>query len=129
ALGNEQEQLAFIIEELKGKIPIAVCIDTCHIYVAGYDIRTIKTWQNPLQEFDEFIALKHLYAFHLNDSMKPFGSKRDRHAHLGEGEIGMEAFRFMMKHPKIREIPKYLETPKGPAVWKEEIASLRKFAR
>ncbi len=129
SVGHEFEHLAFIIEELGRKIPIGVCIDTCHIFVAGYDIRTKKTWENTLQEFDKVIGLKHLYAFHLNDSMKPFGSKRDRHAHLGEGEIGMEAFRFVMKHPKIREIPKYLETPKGPAVWKEEIASLRKFAR
>lgn len=129
SVGHEFEHLAFILEELGRKIPIGVCIDTCHIFVAGYDIRTKKTWENTLQEFDEVIGLKHLYAFHLNDSMKPFGSKRDRHAHLGEGEIGMEAFRFVMTHPKIREIPKYLETPRGPTVWEEEIAQLRKFAK
>ncbi len=128
SVGHLFEHLAFIIEEVENIIPIGVCIDTCHIFAAGYDIRTQSTWEKTLKEFDEVIGLKHLYAFHLNDSMKPFGSKRDRHAHLGEGEIGIESFRYIMKHPKLREIPKYLETPKGPTVWVEEIAMLRKFA-
>lgn len=128
SVGHEFEHLATIIEGVKGHIPIGVCIDTCHIFAAGYDIRTAKAWESTLEEFDNVIGLSHLYAFHLNDSMKPFDSKRDRHAHLGEGEIGMEAFRFLMKHPKLQKIPKYLETPKGPSVWKEEIALLRKMA-
>ncbi|NGX58960.1 MAG: Endonuclease 4 [Chlamydiae bacterium] len=129
SVGHEFEHLAFIIEELKSKIPIGVCIDTCHIFAAGYDIRTKKAWEKTLDEFDDVIGLKHLYGFHLNDSMKPFASRRDRHAHLGEGEIGIEAFRFMMQHEKLREIPKYLETPKGLSIWKDEIAQLRKFAK
>lgn len=128
SVGHLFEHLAFIIEEVEGIIPIGVCIDTCHIFAAGYDIRTEAAWDKTLKEFDEAIGLKYLYAFHLNDSMKPLGSRRDRHAHLGEGEIGIEAFRYLMKHPKLREIPKYLETPKGPSVWVEEIAMLRKFA-
>lgn len=128
SVGHEFEHLATIIEGAKGHVPIGVCVDTCHIFAAGYDIRTKKAWETTLKEFDSVIGLKYLQAFHLNDSMKPFDSRRDRHAHLGEGEIGLEAFRFMMQHPKLREIPKYLETPKGPAVWKDEIALLRKFA-
>ncbi len=129
SVGHKFEHLAFIIEELESKIPIGVCIDTCHIFAAGYDIRTKKAWEKTLDEFDDVIGLKHLYGFHLNDSMKPFASRRDRHAHLGEGEIGIEAFRFMMQHEKLREIPKYLETPKGLSMWKDEIAQLRKFAK
>jgi len=129
SVGHEFEHLDYIIGELNKKIPIGVCIDTCHIFVAGYDIRTKKAWDATLQEFDEVIGLKHLYGFHLNDSMKPLGSKRDRHAHLGEGEIGLEGFRYLMTHPKLRDIPKYLETPKGPPEWIKEIALLRKMAQ
>jgi deoxyribonuclease-4 len=72
--------------------------------------------------------MKHLYAFHLNDSLKPLGSRRDRHAPLGKGEIGIECFKVLMKHPKTRCLPKYLETPDGPPLWKKEIAMLREFA-
>jgi len=129
SVGHKFEHLATIIEEVKGHVPIGVCIDTCHIFVAGYDIRTPKAWEETLEEFDKTIGLKYLKAFHINDSMKPFNSRRDRHAHLGEGEIGLKAFRFMMQHHRLREIPKYLETPKGPSVWKEEIALLRKMAK
>ena len=128
SVGHEFEHLSTIIDEVKGIVPIGVCIDTCHIFAAGYDIRTPKAWDITLEEFDAVVGLKHLYAFHLNDSMKPLASRRDRHAHLGAGEIGIEAFKYLMKHPKLREIPKYLETPKGPPVWIEEIALLRKFA-
>lgn len=129
SVGHRFEHLSYILEEVKGKIPIGICIDTCHIFVAGYDIRTKKAWEETLQEFEKVIGLKHLYAFHLNDSLKPLGSKRDRHAHLGEGEIGLEGFRFIMQHPTLREIPKYLETPEGISRWTEEIALLRKLAQ
>lgn len=129
SVGHKFEHLAYILEEVKGIIPIGVCIDTCHIFVAGYDIRTKKGWEATLKEFEKIIGLKHLYAFHLNDSLKPFASRRDRHALLGKGEIGIESFKFLMQHPTTRELPKYLETPEGPPVWKEEIAMLRSFAK
>jgi len=129
SVGHEFGHLAYIIENLERLIPIGVCIDTCHIFAAGYDLRTKEAFESTLKQFSDIIGLKHLYAFHVNDSMKPFASRRDRHAPLGEGEIGMEAFRFMMEHPKLREIPKYLETPKGPAAWIHEIALLRKLAK
>jgi deoxyribonuclease-4 len=129
SVGHKFEHLGYIIDRLHKKIPIGVCIDTCHIFSAGYDIRTKEAWDETLKEFDEKVGLQHLYAFHVNDSMKPFGSRRDRHAPLGEGEIGMECFKVMMTHPKLREIPKYLETPDGPPLWVKEIALLRKFAK
>lgn len=128
SVGHKFEHLAYILERTHKKIPIGVCIDTCHIFVAGYDISTPQGWDETLKKFDQIIGLPHLFAFHVNDSMKPRGSRRDRHAHLGEGEIGIESFRYLMTNPKLREIPKYLETPKGLEEWTKEIALLRKFA-
>ena len=129
SVGWRFEHLGFLTDRLHKKLPIGVCIDTCHIFAAGYDIRTKDAWENTLKEFDRNVGLKHLYAFHVNDSMKPLGSRRDRHAPLGEGEIGIECFKTMMTNPLIRDIPKYLETPEGPPLWKKEIAMLRKFAK
>jgi deoxyribonuclease-4 len=128
AVGWRFEHLAYLIDRLHTKVRIGVCIDTCHIFVAGYDIRTKEAWDRTLEEFDNVVGLKHLYAFHLNDSCKPFQSRKDRHAPLGKGEIGLECFKVMMTHPLLREIPKYLETPDGPELWKKEIAMLREFA-
>lgn len=128
-VGHQFEHLAYIIDQVHKKIPIGVCIDTCHIFAAGYDIRTKAAWDHTLHAFDQIVGLKYLYALHVNDSMKPFGSRRDRHAPLGEGEIGIDCFKVMMTHPSLREIPKYLETPDGPPLWVHEIAMLRKFAK
>lgn len=127
-VGHRFEHLGYILDRLHHKIPIGICIDTCHIFVAGYDIRTEAAWDKTLEEFDAKVGLKHLYAFHLNDSMKPLGSRVDRHAPLGEGQIGKKAFEYVMTHDKLRELPKYMETPVGPEGWKEEIKMLRKFA-
>lgn len=128
-VGSTFEELAYIIERTKDRLPVGVCIDTCHIFAAGYDIRTPQDWQKTFKTFDETVGLKHLYAFHLNDSMKPFGSKRDRHAPLGEGEIGLESFKFLMTSETTRELPKYLETPGGCPLWDKEIWMLREYAR
>lgn len=127
-VGYRFEHLSFLIEHLHKKIPIGVCIDTCHIFAAGYDLRTEEAVNNTLEEFDRIVGLKHLYAFHLNDSMKPLGSRVDRHAPLGKGEIGMDCFRCLMQNPKTKYLPKYLETPDGPPLWKEEIRTLKQFA-
>lgn len=124
SVGHTFEHLAYILDAVHKKVPIGVCIDTCHIFVAGYDIRTKQAWKETLEAFDRIIGLKHLYAFHVNDSLKPFGSRTDRHASLGKGEIGMEGFRAMMEHPHSRTVPKYLETP-DPELWKDEIQLLR----
>ena len=128
SVGHQFEHLGYLVERLHKKIPIGVCIDTCHIFAAGYDIRTRAGWNKTVKEFDKTVGLKHLYALHVNDSLKPLGSRKDRHAPLGKGEIGLECFEAMMQHPDLRELPKYLETPEGPPLWKKEIQMLREFA-
>ena len=127
AIGAKFEELGYIVERLKDELPIGVCIDTCHIFAAGYDIRTKEGLEHTLQEFDKKIGLKYLMAFHLNDSQKGLGSRVDRHAQLGEGMLGLECFRAIMQHPKLKQLPKYLETPGGPAFWEKEIQLLRSF--
>lgn len=126
-VGYNFEQLAYLIERTHNKVPVGICIDTCHIFVSGYDIRTAEGWNKVLADFDRIVGLKHLHAFHLNDSQKPLGSRVDRHAFIGKGEIGIEAFRFLVKDPRTRQLPMYLETPGGPAQWKEEITLLREM--
>ncbi len=127
SVGHRFEQLAYIIQGVQEHIPIGVCIDTCHIFVAGYDIRTAEAWDQTLKEFDKVVGLSHLYAFHVNDSMKDLGSRVDRHAELGEGKIGWGSFQFLMTDPRTRHLPKYLETPGGPVFWEKEIQKLKEF--
>ncbi|MGI2299000.1 deoxyribonuclease IV [Candidatus Cardinium hertigii] len=124
-VGHSFEALAYIIDRVKTVVPIGVCIDTCHIFAAGYDIRTVDGWVNTLAKFESIVGLNHLYALHVNDSMTPLGSRKDRHANLGNGEIGMDGFKAMMRHPKLYRIPKYLETPNGTTMWTKEIELLR----
>lgn len=127
-VGSRFEELGEIVNAVKNDIPIGVCIDTCHIFAAGYDIRTKKAWDQTLEEFDKHIGLKHLVALHLNDSKHPLGSKKDRHELLGKGEIGMEAFKVCMQHKQLSPLPKYLETP-DPEQWASEIKTLRNFIK
>ncbi len=129
SVGYTFEQIQSIIQRVKNHFPIGVCIDTCHIFAAGYDIRTKEGFEKVLQEFDQIIGLEHLSAFHLNDSQKELGSRVDRHASLGAGKIGLEAFEYLMQSPKTRHLPKYLETPEGPSSWKNEISLLKNFAK
>ncbi|CRX37788.1 deoxyribonuclease IV [Estrella lausannensis] len=124
-VGYSFEHLAYIIGKVEKKIPIGVCIDTCHAFVAGYDLTSKAAVSSTLDEFDRVVGLKHLYAFHLNDSMKGLGSRVDRHQDLGKGEIGIECFKALMHDPRTRYLPKYLETPGGLESWKKEIALLR----
>ncbi|WP_075883795.1 deoxyribonuclease IV [Candidatus Protochlamydia sp. W-9] len=128
SVGHKFEQLAYIIKGVKDELPIGVCIDTCHIFVAGYDIRTSSAWDFTLKEFDRIIGLPYLYAFHINDSSKDLGSRVDRHQPLGEGKIGWESFEFLMKDSRTRHLPKYLETPGGVDLWEKEIQKLKEFA-
>lgn len=126
-VGCRFEELAYLIKKLDKRVRIGVCIDTCHIFAAGYDLRTAEACDSTFKEFDKVVGLNHLYAFHLNDSVKGLGSRIDRHAPLGKGEIGIECFKFLMQDTRTRHLPKYLETPDGPPLWKEEIAMLKKF--
>ncbi len=123
-VGHRFEELSSIIEGVKDHLPIGVCIDTCHIFAAGYDVRDVDA---VLKEFDKVVGLKYLKAFHLNDSLGDLGSRKDRHMPLGKGRIGIDCFKDLMRDKRTRELPKYLETPDGPALWKKEIALLRSF--
>lgn len=128
SVGHRFEHLDYLLQRLKDEMQIGVCIDTCHIFVAGYDVRTLDAWNKTLNEFDNIIGLEHLYAFHINDSLRELGSKVDRHKPLGEGMIGWDCFKFLMTDPRTKHLPKYLETPDGPPLWEKEIKTLRDFA-
>jgi len=112
-LGWRFEQLARIRDLVKEPERVGFCLDTCHVFAAGYDLRTAATVRAMLDEFDSVCGLAHLRAMHLNDSLKPFGSHRDRHAHIGEGEIGRDGFAALLVDPRLRDVPMVLETPKG----------------
>lgn len=113
ALGYRFEQLREIIDNVDEPYRMAVCIDTCHLLAAGYDIRTEAAYEKTMQEFDEIIGLERLVAIHMNDSKKGLGSRVDRHEHIGKGAIGLEGFRWIMNDPRLASIPKILETPKS----------------
>jgi deoxyribonuclease IV len=125
-LGASFDQLGYIVENVKDAIPIGVCMDTCHTFAAGYDIRTQEALNETLEKFDALVGLKYLKALHLNDSVFGLGSHKDRHAPIGEGLIGKGGFSAIMKQPHLIPLPKYLETPGGPDVWQHEISWLRR---
>lgn len=112
-LGCKFEQLAAMIEGVKDPDRLGVCVDTCHIFAAGYPFSTEKEYQATMKALDATVGIKLLRAFHLNDSAKPLGSRVDRHAHIGKGLIGKEAFRFLLNDARFKKVPMYLETPKG----------------
>ena len=112
-LGYRFEQLAWLLGHSAYPERLCICLDTAHIFAAGYDITTEEGTRNTFEEFDRVIGLKHLAAIHLNDSRGGVGSRVDRHEHIGKGKIGLEAFRFIMHDPRLASIPKVLETPKG----------------
>lgn len=122
-IGSTFGEIAEILE--KSGTDAGVCLDTCHAYSAGYDI--VRDLDGALGEFDRIIGLGKLKAVHLNDSMAPFNSKKDRHEKLGEGTIGLEAIGRIVNHPALRELPFYLETPNDPAGYAREIALVRKM--
>lgn len=113
SIGYRFEQIRKIIDLVEDKRRLAVCVDTCHIFAAGYDIRSEKSYLKTIEEFDSIIGLKYLKAFHLNDSKKGLGERVDRHEHIGKGKIGLNGFRFIMNDKRFSNIPKVLETPKG----------------
>ncbi len=112
-LGSRFEELARIIENSKYHKKIGVCVDTCHIFAAGYDIRSPKSYQATMDEFDSLVGIERIKFFHLNDSKKGLGSRVDRHEHIGQGEIGIEGFRNLLNDPRFANHPMTLETPKG----------------
>lgn len=122
-LGFEFGQIGHIIDRIKDKSRVGVCIDTCHTFAAGYDLSTKEGYEATWREFDEKIGLEYLSAIHLNDSKRELGSHVDRHAPLREGHIGEQFFHWMMNDPRLDNIPIVLETPE-PDRWADEIAWL-----
>ena len=124
-IGGTFEELAAIIAQVELESHVGVCLDKCHVWDAGYDI--VGDLDGVLEEFDRVIGLDRLHAIHLNDSMNARGSHKDRHARIGEGEIGFKALAAVTNHPKLRDLPFYLETPNPDlAGYAEEIAALRR---
>lgn len=122
-IGRTFEELQAIIERVDLKDKIGVCMDTCHVYDAGYDI--VHDLDGVLEQFDKIIGLKKLYAVHLNDSKNPFNSHKDRHETIGNGSLGLDTFSKVINHPALRELPFYLETPNELPGYGKEIALLR----
>ena len=112
-LGYRFEQIAELIHLVDCDERIGVCVDTCHIFAAGYDFSTPDKYRHVFEEFDRIVGLDRIYAFHFNDSKKNLGSRVDRHEHIGEGLIGSEPFRFLMDDDRFRNVPAILETPGG----------------
>ena len=126
-LGFAFEQLAYLIDRVEDKSRVGVCIDTCHAFAAGYDLRTREACDATFAELERVVGFGYLKGMHLNDAMKILGSRVDRHTPLGEGMIGMECFRYIMQDARFDGIPLILETP-DEARWSEEIAKLKAFA-
>ncbi|MCB8965029.1 MAG: deoxyribonuclease IV [Bacteroidales bacterium] len=125
-LGFKFEHLKQIIDRVTDKSRVGVCIDTCHAYTAGYDLRTEEAFANTFNNFDRIVGFKYLKGMHLNDTKKGLGSRVDRHESIGAGELGIDTFRMIMTDPRFDEIPLILETP-DESRWKEEIKLLKSF--
>ena len=125
-IGRSFEELRAILDRVELSAKMGICLDTCHVWDAGYDI--VNRLDEVLEAFDAVIGLERLKAVHINDSMNPCGSRKDRHARIGEGTIGLEAFGRIVRHPGLRDLPFILETPNDDAGWAEEIRLLRSLA-
>ena len=126
-LGYKFEQLATIINLVDAKNRVGVCLDTAHIFAAGYDIRSRENYEDAWKTFDNILGMDTLYAIHANDSKKEMDSRVDRHENIGEGLIGEETFRLMMNDPRLKKIPKVLETPGGLEEHKRNLEILKSF--
>ena len=119
SIGWRFEHLRGIIDQVTDQSRVGVCLDTCHMFAAGYDLRTGAGFEQVMREFDEVVGLKYLRAMHVNDSKADLGSKRDRHENIGRGLIGLDCFKFLMNSPIFDGIPLVMETPvqtPGPKV-------------
>lgn len=125
-MGRNFEELRAIIDRVEDTSRLGVCLDTCHVFDGGYDI--VGNLDGVLDEFDKVIGLARLKAVHVNDSKNPLGSHKDRHEKIGEGEIGLDAVAGIVTHPRLRNLPFYLETPNDLAGYQREIALLRSIA-
>ena len=126
-IGRSFEELRAIIDRVELNDHLGVCLDTCHVYDAGYDI--VNDLDGVLKQFDEIIGIDRLYAIHINDSKNPFESHKDRHEKIGEGSIGTEAFERIINHPMLADKPFFLETPNELDGYAKEIALLKSLRR
>ena len=124
-IGSKFEELRAIIDRVELKDKLGVCLDTCHVFDGGYDIK--DNLENVLEQFDKTIGLDRLKALHLNDSKNPLGSHKDRHEKIGDGYIGLEAFKNIVTHPVLKTLPCFLETPNELSGYAKEIALLKSF--
>lgn len=124
SLGHTFQHLADIIGNVRAPERLCVCLDTAHVFAAGHDLTSKRGTRQMFREFDRTVGLQHLVALHLNDSKTARGSRVDRHEHIGKGQIGLEAFRFIMRDRRFRKIPKVLETPKGKDL-REDVANMK----
>ncbi len=122
-LGYKFEHLAYIIERIEDKSRVGVCLDTCHTFTAGYDLRTEEVYEKTMQAFEDIVGFKYLSAMHLNDSKPPLGARVDRHHSLGRGELGWGPFRLIMNDPRMDDMPLILETI-DETIWEKEIKDL-----
>lgn len=113
SLGWRFEELAAILAGVKAPDRLGICVDTCHTFAAGYSLAPAEAYEATMDLLDRTVGLAKIKAFHLNDSLRDRGSRVDRHAHIGRGKIGLEAFRHLLNDPRLQDIPMYLETPKG----------------
>jgi deoxyribonuclease IV len=129
-LGWRFEQLATILDGVKEPDRMGVCFDTCHVFAAGYPMGTKSQYEATMASFDEIVGIGRIKAFHLNDSRRPLGSRVDRHAHIGEGEMGLAPFGHLLADNRFRDVPMYLETPKekkGNLDW--DVLNLRRLRK
>ncbi|KAI0316342.1 xylose isomerase-like protein, partial [Amylostereum chailletii] len=129
-IGGKFEELAGIIDKVDDKTRVGICLDTCHLFAAGYDIRTKEDWSNTMNEFDAVVGLKYLRGMHLNDSKEGLGGKKDRHENLGLGKLGLGTFEHIMTDARVQGIPLVLETPMhdDDGIWQTEIEVLHGLA-
>jgi deoxyribonuclease-4 len=124
-LGSRFEQLAEILAKTENPNRLGVCLDTCHLFAAGYDLRTRPAYETTFHEFDAIVGLERVKVFHLNDSKKGLGSRVDRHENIGKGELGLEPFRFLLNDPRFAGLPMLLETPGGDEAYRIDLTTLR----
>jgi deoxyribonuclease IV len=131
SVGRSFEELRDIIGASRHSARLGVCLDTCHVFAAGYDLRTPEAFGQTIAAFEQTLGLASLRAIHVNDSKKDLGGRVDRHDHIGSGRIGKEGFRNLMRDPRLAAIPKFLETPKDEALDfdRKNLATLRRLAR
>ncbi|MFW6124635.1 MAG: deoxyribonuclease IV [Pirellulales bacterium] len=133
SLGWQFEELAAILQRVAQPQRIGVCVDTCHLFAAGYPLSTAKEYRATMRRFDRIVGLDKIEAFHLNDSKRPLGSRVDRHEHIGRGQLGLEPFRLLLRDRRFRRVPMYLETPKGTENGEDldviNLGTLRRLAR